>query len=216
MDLIQQLIVDKGLAPGERLPPEQDLTRFLGCSRTVVREAIKFLAARGVLEIQRGNGTFIREPNLALTVDEMSLLVKWDETWLGELVEFRLIVELGIAPLVIERVQEHHLQEMTSSIFRARRLIEQGSLDIRSEDGRFHLAYLRAAGNRAVEAHGGVLRRFFSNEAFAPARLSSEEVIQSIDEHALIQDSIIRRDEATLKRVLHKHLARRLGGQETL
>ena len=210
VERIQRLIVERRLRPGERLPPEQELAEYLHCSRTVVREAIKFLAARGVLEIQRGNGTFVREPSLALTVDEMALLVNWDETWLRELMEFRLIVEVGIAPLVIERVQEEHLQEMTSSIFRSRRMVEEGRFDIRSEDSRFHLAYLRAAGNRVVEAHGGVLRRFFATEALAPSSRTPEGALLSIEEHVLIQQSIINRDEEKLKRILRVHLGRRL------
>ncbi len=56
--LYTMIVVERRLAPGEKLPNELELSRELGVSRTTLREAIRTLAAQGVLAIQRGRGTF--------------------------------------------------------------------------------------------------------------------------------------------------------------
>lgn len=58
-EAIVQLILDKNWQPGQQIPPEPELCTLLGASRNTLREAIRALVARNVLEIRRGNGTFV-------------------------------------------------------------------------------------------------------------------------------------------------------------
>ena len=55
--LYGQIVVEKALAPGEKLPNEVELSAALGVSRATLREAIRTLSAEGVLEVRRGKGT---------------------------------------------------------------------------------------------------------------------------------------------------------------
>ena len=57
--LYGQIVVEKALAPGEKLPNEVELSAALGVSRATLREAIRTLSAEGVLEVRRGKGTFV-------------------------------------------------------------------------------------------------------------------------------------------------------------
>jgi DeoR family transcriptional regulator, aga operon transcriptional repressor len=57
---IKQLIVDQSLRSGERLPPQDELAERLGVSRTVIREAVRFLMAKGLLEARKGSGIYVR------------------------------------------------------------------------------------------------------------------------------------------------------------
>ena len=59
--LYGQIVVEKALAPGEKLPNEMELSAALGVSRATLREAIRTLSAEGVLEVRRGKGTFVSE-----------------------------------------------------------------------------------------------------------------------------------------------------------
>ena len=59
--LYGQIVVEKALAPGEKLPNEVELSAALGVSRATLREAIRTLSAEGVLEVRRGKGTFVSE-----------------------------------------------------------------------------------------------------------------------------------------------------------
>jgi DeoR family transcriptional regulator, aga operon transcriptional repressor len=67
-----QLIVDQSLRSGERLPPQDELAERLGVSRTVIREAVRFLTAKGLLEARRGSGVYVRrvEPGVPGTAAE--------------------------------------------------------------------------------------------------------------------------------------------------
>ena len=65
VDKILALIQDGTWEAGDRLPPERDLAEAFGVSRTVVREAVKTLEARGVLETLTGSGVYVRPPDSA-------------------------------------------------------------------------------------------------------------------------------------------------------
>lgn len=72
---IKDMIVSGRLAPGDRLPPEKELSEELGLSRSSLREAVKALAVIRVLDVRRGDGTYVTslEPNLLL--EAMSFVV---------------------------------------------------------------------------------------------------------------------------------------------
>ncbi|MGO8670767.1 MAG: FadR/GntR family transcriptional regulator [Capsulimonadaceae bacterium] len=74
---MEAMIADGGLRDGSRLPPERDLAEQFGVSRTVIREAVAALSARGLLAVQAGSGTLVTRPsteaigrllNLSLTI----------------------------------------------------------------------------------------------------------------------------------------------------
>lgn len=60
--LYGRIVAEGGLAPGDKLPNELELSQELGVSRTTLREAVRMLVAQGVLEVRRGKGTFVSEP----------------------------------------------------------------------------------------------------------------------------------------------------------
>jgi DeoR family transcriptional regulator of aga operon len=62
---IKQLIADKSLRAGDRLPPQDELAERLGVSRTVIREAMRFLMAKGLLEARKGSGIYVRQEDLS-------------------------------------------------------------------------------------------------------------------------------------------------------
>ena len=59
--ILSMITVDRTLKPGDKLPNELELASQLGVSRITLREGIRMLAARNVLEIRRGRGTYVRE-----------------------------------------------------------------------------------------------------------------------------------------------------------
>ena len=63
---IEALIVDESLRAGERLPPQDELAERLGVSRTVIREAVRFLIAKGLIEARKGSGVYVRLPESSL------------------------------------------------------------------------------------------------------------------------------------------------------
>jgi GntR family transcriptional repressor for pyruvate dehydrogenase complex len=91
---IQDLIRSGGLKPGDRLPPEKELSSSLGLSRNSLREAVKALEMINVLDVRRGDGTYVTslQPRSAMDAVSFVLELRADETIL-ELLEVRRILE---------------------------------------------------------------------------------------------------------------------------
>ena len=91
-DILNMITVDKKFLPGEKLPNEIDLSEELKISRATLREAVRILAAGGVVEIRRGLGTFVRED---FKVDDKKGILSLAnlKTDIRDLYEMRLIVE---------------------------------------------------------------------------------------------------------------------------
>ena len=89
-DNIEQLIIENRWTPGEKLPNEMDMVEKLGVGRGTVREAIKILESRNVVEIRRGKGTFVCD-NIGKVGDPLGFRFASDKKKLAEdLSDFRL------------------------------------------------------------------------------------------------------------------------------
>ena len=73
-DQLLDMVVSSGLNPGERLPPERELCARLSVSRTVVREALNLLEARGLISIEHGRGAVVSGGNTDAVRDALGLI----------------------------------------------------------------------------------------------------------------------------------------------
>lgn len=101
-DHIEELITDNQLRPGDRVPTERELAALLGIGRSTVRESIKILVSRNVLEIRRGTGTFVREA-VGVMDDPLGFRFICDKKKLAlDLNQVRRMVEPQIAALAAQ------------------------------------------------------------------------------------------------------------------
>ena len=102
---IKEMLVSGDLRPGDRLPPEKELAERLGLSRSSLREAVKALELIRVLDVRRGDGTFVTslEPRLLLEAIGFVVDLHQDGTVL-ELLEVRRILEPAAAAMATRRV----------------------------------------------------------------------------------------------------------------
>jgi GntR family transcriptional repressor for pyruvate dehydrogenase complex len=111
---IEELIVEGRLQLGDRLPPERELARQFGVSRTVIREAVRALAAKSLLEVQPGSGTVVRSPTPESVAQSMTLLLRaaQPEADYDKVHEVRRLLEVEIAGLAAERRTIEDLEEL--------------------------------------------------------------------------------------------------------
>jgi len=109
IDYILNLIRSGQAKPGERLPTEKDLTEKLGVSRTCVREAFKSLEMLQLIKVRPKVGAVVLEPSPAalINAEHLSTSVYLQHT--DVLVEFRKILELGLAALAAEKSTDEDL-----------------------------------------------------------------------------------------------------------
>ncbi|TLS46737.1 FadR family transcriptional regulator [Streptomyces montanus] len=152
IERIRELIRSGALPPGSKLPPEADLAAELGLSRNLAREAVKALAVARVLEVRRGDGTYVTslQPSLLLggiggAVD----LLQSDSGALLDLMEVRRLLEPVATGLAATRISDEGLAEVKrhlDAMREARDDVEQ----LNAHDAAFHRAVVAATGNESL------------------------------------------------------------------
>jgi GntR family transcriptional repressor for pyruvate dehydrogenase complex len=201
------------LRPGDRLPPERDLAQHFGVSRVTVRDALRVLEGRGLVEIRMGarGGAFVTVPSTELVSEGLRDLVTMTALSPEDVVEARLIMELGIVDLVLANATDADLAGLRELCATAQEAVERGQYDTELST-EFHARLAAATHNEAVaklsETFRGPLRL-----ALVRAREGKEEGAQvahrrSVDDHVAILDALNRRDRAAVRRRLADHLVR--------
>jgi GntR family transcriptional repressor for pyruvate dehydrogenase complex len=146
---ITSLILEGNLKPGSRLPSEKDMIRQFRVSRPALREAIRMMVGEGLLEIQHGLGTYVREPTsgAAIQANVVSLLLMPED--LMEIQEVRTILEPEVAARVAERATGEDLDELEGIMNEMEKAIREG-YSIFELAWDFHRRLSRFAGNSAM------------------------------------------------------------------
>ncbi|MDO3720827.1 FCD domain-containing protein [Marinobacter sp. chi1] len=145
---LERLILDGGLAPGQKIPSERQLSSRLGVSRSVIREALHELQGRGVIETRHGKGSFVAsmvpEPEELNEQSPLMHLYEGHPRTLYDLLEVREQLEGQAAYLAAQRatsLDKHRI----SKAFRA--LEETDPLSNARPDHNFHQAIVEASHN---------------------------------------------------------------------
>src|SRR3954453_20090138 len=114
---LRAMIQSGALPPGTRLPSENQLATQLGISRSGVREAVKVLEAARVLEVRRGDGTFVTSlaPKLLLEGVGFAVELLQGETLL-EVMEVRRLLEPAATGLAAQRIADEQLDELAVAL----------------------------------------------------------------------------------------------------
>ncbi len=111
-DLMLETILSDKLQVGDRLPSERELGEQFGVSRTVVREAVRALVAKGVIEVRSGSGLRVAAVGAAAVSESMSLYIRGAEVDFEKVHEVRVLLEVHIAGLAAERATKLDVQRL--------------------------------------------------------------------------------------------------------
>ena len=144
---IKQYIDSNNLKSGDRLPSQAEFMELLGVSRSSIREAIKTLEAKNILEVENGKGIFVKVESTN-TISAQIELGKEKESIL-ELLEARKILEREIIHLVIQNATEEELDEIEKILKVIMEKYNRGEKQ-NVEDRQFHLAIYNSCHNRIM------------------------------------------------------------------
>ena len=201
--LYNQIVAEERLSPGDKLPNEVDLSHELGVSRATLREAIRALTVQGVLEVQRGRGTFVSR-QVAEIEDFGFGRLEEIRGRLRDLFELRAIFEPQAARLACVRATEQELAEILTQGERVAARIQAGE-DRTQADLEFHGAIVRAT-------HNAFMMRLLPmiNQAVAAAIASGQHKDQLAEDtrkdHALLMDFFRKRDAAGAGHAMAIHM----------
>ncbi|EHJ01311.1 GntR domain protein [Clostridium sp. DL-VIII] len=145
-DRIIQLIIENDWKSGDKLPNEYELADMLNVGRSTIREAIKALVSRNILEIRRGAGTFISQKG-GIADDPLGLTFVKDKFKLAlDLLEVRFMIEPSIASIAAVKATEDEIQQMSVLCDEIEKLIlnNEPYLD---KDIEFHTAIAKSSKN---------------------------------------------------------------------
>lgn len=201
--LYNQIVAEKRFAPGEKLPNEVAWSRQLGVSRATLREAIRTLAAQGVLEVRRGRGTFVSGQVREIEDFGFGGLDRV-RGQLRDLFELRGIFEPQAARLACRRASAGELAEILERGAQVERCIRAGR-DRTEADRDFHAAIVRATHNEFMTRLLPMI-----NQAVAATITSGEHEEQlaedTLRDHALLMEFFRRRDEAGAEHAMAIHM----------
>jgi GntR family transcriptional repressor for pyruvate dehydrogenase complex len=149
IDRLRELIASGTLRPGDRLPPEAELAAELGASRNTVREAVRALVTARVLDVRRGDGTFVTSLRPELLLDGIAFaadLLQADYSL--ELIAVRRILEGAACGLAARNIDAHGIAELMECL-ELMRTAETHEVMVK-HDERFHALIAAASGNATL------------------------------------------------------------------
>lgn len=180
VEQIEASILKGDIKPGESLPPELKLKEMFDTSRGTIREALRVLEEKGLVDVRVGvgGGAFVRAPDAGKISESLDLLLKLGQVGYDHLAEFREAVEGIVASLAAQRAGKDASRRLAELIDRAKKALEQGDQDaFLKVDIEVHVAIAEIADNPLFTA---VLRMVHENilDAHDDFSLSGEETLE--------------------------------------
>jgi GntR family transcriptional repressor for pyruvate dehydrogenase complex len=203
-DLLLRSIMSRGLQPGDKLPSERELGEQFGVSRTVVREAVRALAAKGVIDARTGSGLRVAAVGAAAVSESISLYLRGGALEYRKVHEVRKLLEVEIAALAAERSDDAHVERIEEICAEMEAAVGEDVERASQLDLEFHRAITKATGNELY-----LLLLDSIGEALLEVRrgnLQTGAGDETIRAHREILDAIRTRDPDRARRAMATHL----------
>lgn len=204
---IKQMIVSGELGPGDRLPPEPEMAERLGVSRSSLREAVKALSVVRILDVRRGDGTYVTSLAPPLLLEALTFVVDFHgDASVLQLLEVRRILEPAATAMACRTIDDDALRRLDD-------LIDELSADdvplesVIANDLAFHLIIGQASGNDylagLLDGLAGPTTRARGWRGITQA----EALARTRAEHRAIADALAARDADVARSWATVHIA---------
>lgn len=152
-ELITNLILRGEIQPGDKLPTEMEFAQQLGVGRNSFREAIKMLTFIGILEIRRGEGTFVAKKLSSPIINPLLMSLVYEEKTAEELIQLRLLLDIAVIPTIIENLTDEGIKQLEDANQAMYAVAQNPDYDkdlLLSLDINFHKVYHSLTRNRLL------------------------------------------------------------------
>jgi GntR family transcriptional repressor for pyruvate dehydrogenase complex len=203
-EYLEEQIVSGRLPPGTHLPSERQLAERFGVSRAMVREALRSLIERHLVEVVPGRGAFVQQARASDVAHRFDALFRRRQVTPRHMVEARTALECTAAALATERATPADVEALAGALAqfdRASGLIEQVRADLA-----YHLAIARAARNPVIEAMFEAIIGL-AVELMLRSLADSEVARTALPYHRMIFEAIRDRDPERARAAMAEHLS---------
>ena len=202
---IEESIIKGTLKAGDQLPAERELAQRFGVSRTAVREAVKALREKGLVEAYSGRGTFVTDGTTHAVRQSLDLMAKIGQPeGSTHLAEVRAILEPEIAALAAQRIQEPELATMREAVAVMDGAGQDPDAYIEA-DLDFHLALAEGAGNPLILSLLDSIVGLLREQRLRIFRVAGGPERGQIH-HKRILEAVERRDSEDARETMRAHL----------
>ncbi|HEX6677087.1 MAG TPA: FadR/GntR family transcriptional regulator [Actinomycetes bacterium] len=202
---IRDLIAAGSLVPGSRLPPEHELAAQLGLSRNTVREAVRALVTTRVLDVRRGDGTYVTSltPELLLEGVGAAVELMRDDDAL-EVLEVRRYLEPAATALAASRIDEQGLAALRAALQRMREADDDEQFV--AHDTEFHAVVAAASGNGTLASLLAGLSSRTLRVRVLRAMTAADVLQRTIDQHEGIYAALAAHDPNLAQAMAAQHV----------
>jgi GntR family transcriptional regulator, transcriptional repressor for pyruvate dehydrogenase complex len=203
VDQIESRIVAGDLKVGDQLPAERELAEQFTVSRTAVREAIKALREKGLVEIRLGRGTFVTNGATGAVRHSLGLLLK-NEKGFVHLEEVREILEPEIAALAATRITAENIAAMTEAVEIMDTALDNVEVFVEA-DLDFHLALAEATQNPIIPSLMDSIIDLLREQRKRTGNVEGG-LARGQYHHKQILEAVIQRDPLASRQAMQAHL----------
>ena len=213
VEQIQETILSGKLKPGEMLPPERELKEMLRVSRGTLREALRVLEHKGLIEIKLGvgGGAMVQDVSFDQVNESLALLIRYQKVSLRHLTEFRVGVEGRVSALAAERAAPSDILHLRTLLEQARQFVEKGSefqREFVDVDKQIHLALAEITGNPVyISLHHTVhdnIDQYYESFLSMKAR----EMAENLEDLGNIIEAVAQQDMERARQLAEEHVVR--------
>jgi DNA-binding FadR family transcriptional regulator len=210
---IQGAILDGQIKAGDKLPPERDLGEMLGTSRGTLREALRVLEQKGLIEIRLGvgGGAIVKNPGGKQITESLAMLIRSHKISLRHLAEFREDVEGTVTGMAAECATEDDIRHLKGLLKTAKALWEAGVEqwpEFMRVDEKVHMFMARISGNPIYEF---ILKTIHDNihiyyDRYLP--WGPKELNENYDDLCQLVAAVAGKEKKRAVRVARQHVRR--------
>lgn len=206
---IKELLLTQKVRPGDRLPTELELSRLLSVSRGSVREAMKILAAFGIIEIRRGDGTYVSSMDGKVPFDPLLFSLILSKPNFDELKEFRFLIEKDVVGLVIKNAGDEDIQLLRQAHQEMVALKDHKAKSyekLLEADLKFHAVLGQICKNRLLEKIYLFIMEYFKPSIAQSLRKHTNFSLESHETHRQILAAVEKRDIVAAEKAIEYSL----------
>ena len=208
---IEDAILCGRLKPGNKLPPEREVIRLFNISRRTLREALRILEQKGLIQVKLGSqgGAFVIDNVPRRICESLNLLIRQKKITTDDLTEFRIQAEGHVVELVSKRASKKDLQQLEELFARGKNLIHQDVSDydeILGIEGEMHFKLAEISGNALYTIIIKTINDALILPSYAFDHIDSSYLDRAYNDWRQLIDAIYNHRPAHARNLIMKHI----------
>lgn len=202
---IEGKILDGSYTLGEKLPSERRMSEEFGVSRNVVREALRALSEKGLVNIHTGKGVFVTIPDDGLIANKLETAIISSKYSLLDVLEVRESIELSVIKKASKLATEENITSL-KKIYAKMEECRKNATGFVANDIKFHSELAKCTKNRMYELLTNVFLKLVDEKIFMLSMIYPMRIESAQTEHKDIIDAIEAHDSQRASSVIRVHL----------